>query len=67
LDAPARHFVSAQLPAPHHTIVETVGHRHITHPNDPKGRTYAEAIAEKLSEKALAGDIRAAQEIDRQG
>jgi hypothetical protein len=32
-------------------------------PNDPEGRTYAEAIAKKLAQKALAGDIRAAQEI----
>jgi len=32
-------------------------------PDDPKGRTYAEAIAEALAHKALAGDIRAAQEI----
>jgi hypothetical protein len=32
-------------------------------PNDPQGRTYAEAIAETLGQKAIAGDIRAAQEI----
>jgi hypothetical protein len=32
-------------------------------PDDPEGRTYAEAIARTLAEKALAGDIRAAQEI----
>src|SRR6516164_65411 len=32
-------------------------------PNDPEGRTYAQAIAETLAQKALAGDIRAAQEI----
>jgi len=32
-------------------------------PDDPEGRTFAEAIAETLAEKALAGDIRAAQEI----
>ena len=32
-------------------------------PNDPQGRTYAEAIAEALVEKAVAGDIRAAQEL----
>jgi len=32
-------------------------------PDDSKGRTYAEAIAQALAEKALAGDIRAAQEI----
>jgi Family of unknown function (DUF5681) len=32
-------------------------------PNDPEGRTYAGAIAQTLAEKALAGDIRAAQEI----
>jgi hypothetical protein len=32
-------------------------------PNDSEGRTYAEAIAEKLAQKALAGDIRAAQEL----
>jgi len=31
--------------------------------DDPEGRTYAEVIAETLAEKALAGDIRAAQEI----
>jgi hypothetical protein len=32
-------------------------------PDDVKGRTYAEAIAESLAEKALEGDIRAAQEL----
>ena len=32
-------------------------------PEDPEGRTYAEAIAQTLAEKALAGDIRAAQEL----
>jgi hypothetical protein len=32
-------------------------------PDDSEGRTYAEAIAQTLAEKALAGDIRAAQEI----
>lgn len=32
-------------------------------PDDPEGRTYAEAIAKTLAEKALAGDIRAAQEL----
>ena len=32
-------------------------------PDDPEGRTYAQAIAETLAQKALAGDIRAAQEI----
>ena len=32
-------------------------------PDDPEGRTYAEAIAQTLAKKALAGDIRAAQEI----
>ena len=32
-------------------------------PDDPEGRTYAEAIARKLAEKALHGDIRAAQEL----
>jgi hypothetical protein len=32
-------------------------------PNDTVGRTYAEAIAQTIAEKALAGDIRAAQEI----
>jgi hypothetical protein len=32
-------------------------------PDDRKGRTYAEAIAETLAQKALAGDIRAAQEL----
>jgi hypothetical protein len=31
--------------------------------DDPQGRTYAEAIAETLAQKALAGDIRAAQEL----
>jgi hypothetical protein len=32
-------------------------------PDDPDGRTYAEAIAQKLAQKAIEGDIRAAQEI----
>jgi hypothetical protein len=32
-------------------------------PGDPEGRTYSEAIAGTLAERALAGDIRAAQEI----
>ena len=32
-------------------------------PEDPSGRTYAEAIAEQLAERALAGDIRAVREI----
>jgi Family of unknown function (DUF5681) len=32
-------------------------------PRDPKGLTYAEAIAQMLAKKALDGDIRAAQEI----
>ena len=32
-------------------------------PNSPDGKTYAEAIAQMLAEKALAGDIRAAQEL----
>jgi hypothetical protein len=32
-------------------------------PDDPQSRTYAEVIAEALAEKALAGDIRAAQEL----
>jgi Family of unknown function (DUF5681) len=32
-------------------------------PGDTAGRTYAEAIAQTLAEKALAGDIRAVQEI----
>lgn len=32
-------------------------------PNNPERRTYAEAIALTLMEKALAGDIRAAQEL----
>jgi hypothetical protein len=31
-------------------------------PGDPTGRTYAQAIADKLAAMALAGDIRAAQE-----
>ena len=31
--------------------------------DDPQGRTYAQAIADALAQKALAGDIRAAQEI----
>ena len=34
-----------------------------TVPNDPQGRTYAEAVAQALAQKAIAGDIRAAQEI----
>jgi hypothetical protein len=32
-------------------------------PDDAEGRTYAEAIAHTLAQKALAGDIRAAQEL----
>ena len=32
-------------------------------PNDPERRTYAQAIAQALAEKAVAGDIRAAQEL----
>jgi hypothetical protein len=32
-------------------------------PRDPMRRTYAEAIAQTLAEKALAGDIRAAAEL----
>ena len=32
-------------------------------PNDSQSRTYAEAIAQMLADKAVAGDIRAAQEI----
>ena len=32
-------------------------------PDDARGRTYAQGIAETLAHKALAGDIRAAQEI----
>jgi len=32
-------------------------------PDDPLGRTYAQAIAETLAAKALEGDIRAAQEL----
>ena len=32
-------------------------------PDDPRGRTYAQGIAETLAHKALTGDIRAAQEI----
>ena len=32
-------------------------------PDDPEGRTYAQAIAETLAAKALEGDIRAAQEL----
>jgi Family of unknown function (DUF5681) len=32
-------------------------------PNDPQGRTYAEAIADTLAQLALEGDIRAAQEL----
>jgi hypothetical protein len=32
-------------------------------PSDPQGRTYAQAIADALADRALAGDIRAAQEL----
>jgi Family of unknown function (DUF5681) len=32
-------------------------------PDDPLGRTYAEAIAQTLARNALRGDIRAAQEL----
>jgi len=32
-------------------------------PGDPEGRTYAQAIAQKLADKALSGDLRAAQEL----
>lgn len=32
-------------------------------PGDSNNRTYAEAIAQTLAEKALSGDIRAAQEL----
>ena len=32
-------------------------------PDDPSGRSYAEAIAEQLAKKALSGDIPAAREI----
>jgi Family of unknown function (DUF5681) len=32
-------------------------------PGDQEGRTHAEAIAQMLAKKAIAGDIRAAQEI----
>ena len=32
-------------------------------PGDSEGRTFAEVIAQTLAEKALAGDIRAAQEL----
>jgi hypothetical protein len=32
-------------------------------PDDAEGRTYAKAIAQSLAQKALAGDIRAAQEL----
>lgn len=32
-------------------------------PGDKEGRTYAQAIADELAERALAGDIRAAQEL----
>ena len=32
-------------------------------PGDPEGRTYAQLIAQTLAEKALRGDIRAAQEL----
>src|SRR5260370_36806500 len=33
-------------------------------PNDAFGRSYAEAIAERLAKKALAGNINAGREID---
>jgi hypothetical protein len=36
-------------------------------PDDAEGRTYAEAIAEKLVQLALKGDIRAAQELADRG
>jgi hypothetical protein len=36
-------------------------------PDDAEGRTYAEAIAEKLVQLALRGDIRAAQELADRG
>src|SRR5215469_2579600 len=32
-------------------------------PNDPDGRTYAQVIAQVLADKAIAGDLRAAQEL----
>jgi len=32
-------------------------------PGDPEGRSYAEAIAQMLADKALSGDLRAAQEL----
>jgi hypothetical protein len=32
-------------------------------PGDPQGRTYAQAIGDCLADRALAGDIRAAQEL----
>jgi len=32
-------------------------------PGDPESRSYAEAIADKLAQQALKGDIRAAQEL----
>ena len=32
-------------------------------PDDPAGRTYAQVIAEALAQRALKGDIRAAQEL----
>lgn len=32
-------------------------------PDDPEGRTFAEAIAQMLAKKAMEGDIRAAQEL----
>jgi len=32
-------------------------------PDDSRGRSYAEAIAQMLADKAVGGDIRAAQEI----
>jgi hypothetical protein len=36
-------------------------------PDDAEGRTYAEAIAEKLVQLALKGDLRAAQELADRG
>jgi hypothetical protein len=32
-------------------------------PGDPENRSFAEAIADKLAQQALKGDIRAAQEL----
>lgn len=32
-------------------------------PGDPEGRTYAQLIAQALADKAIAGDLRAAQEL----